>query len=167
MAIDKIEQMTLDTLPYATTPEEQVQLNLLKQLTLYPDSFRLAFFHMPADIRLHAKHSLISALQKDYEVQTLNIADFTQELITAIHNGTWIDLKHFEDAPVLICDDLQFIVGKDSTQKAFYASVLKPRLEKKRLLTVLFSEKGYTELSVIMRDDLRNLLKLGFHEDDI
>lgn len=167
MAIDKIEFMTLDTLPIATTPEEQVQLNMLKQLALHPDIFRLAFFHLRADLRLHAKHALISSLQKDYEVQNLNIADFTQELITAIHNGTWIsDLKHYEEAPVLICDDLQFIVGKDSTQEAFYASVLKPRLEKKRL-TVLFSEKGYTELSAIMRDDLRNLLKLGFHEDDI
>lgn len=167
MAIDRIEFMTLDTLPPASTPEEQVQLNMLKQLALHPDIFRLAFFYLRADIRLHAKHALISALKKDYEVQNLNIADFTQELITAIHNGTWIsDLKHYEEAPVLICDDLQFIVGKDSTQEAFYASVLKPRLEKKRL-TVLFSEKGYTELSAIMRDDLRNLLKLGFHEDDI
>ena len=167
MPIDKIECMTMETIPLANTPEEQVQLNMLKQLALYPDTFRLAFFHLPADLRLHAKYALIHALQKDYEVQTLNIADFTQELITAIHNGTWIsDLKHYEEAPVLICDDLQFIVGKDSTQEAFYASVLKPRLEKKSL-TVLFSEKGYTELSAIMRDDLRNLLKLGFHEYDI
>ena len=168
MAIDRVEFMTLDTLPPTSTPEEQVQLNVLKQLALHPDIFRLAFFHLPADIRPHAKHALISALKKDYEVQTLNIADFTQELITAIHKGTWIsDLKHYKAAPILICDDLQFIVGKDSTQEVFYASVLKPRLEKTRYLTVLFSEKGYTELSAIMRDDLRNLLKLGFHEDDI
>lgn len=166
MAIDRIEFMTLDTLPLDQPGEVQVQLNMLKQLALHPDIFRLVFFHLPADIRLHAKYALIAQLQKEYEVQILNIADFTQELITAIHNGTWIsDLKHYEEAPVLICDDLQFIVGKDSTQEAFYASVLKPRLERKRL-TVLFSEKGYTELSAIMRDDLRNLLKLGFHDPE-
>lgn len=166
MAIDCIEFMTLDTLPPATG-EVQVQLNMLKQLAQHPDIFRLVFFHLPADIRLHAKHALVSLLQKEYEVQSLNIADFTQELIAAIHKGTWIsDLKHYEEAQVLIVDDLQFITGKDATQEAFYSSVLKPRLEKKRL-TVLFSEKGYTELSAAMRDDLRNLIKLGFHEFDI
>lgn len=167
MAIDRIEFMTLDTLPLDQPGEVQVQLNMLKQLALHPDIFRLMFFHLPADVRLHAKHSLVDQLQKKYDVQLLNIADFTQELITAIHRGTWIsDLKHYENAPVLVVDDLQFIVGKDATQESFYASVLKPRLEKK-LLTVLFSEKGYTELSAVMRDDLRNLIKLGFHESDL
>lgn len=167
MAIDRIEFMTLDTLPLAQTSEVQVQLNMLKQLALHPDIFRLVFFHLPADVRLHAKHALVSYLQNEYEVQSLNIADFTQELIVAIHKGTWIsDLKHYENAPVLVVDDIQFIAGKDATQEAFLTSVLKPRLEKKRL-TVLFSEQGYTELSPILRDDLRNLLKLGFHEYDI
>lgn len=166
MAIDRIEFMTLDTLPLAQTGEVQVQLNMLKQLALHPDIFRLVFFHLPADIRLHAKHALVSHLQKECEVQSLNIADFTQELIAAIHKGTWIsDMKHYEDAQVLVVDDLQFITGKDATQEAFYSSVLKPRLEKKRL-TVLFSEKGYTELSAVMRDDLRNLIKLGFHDPE-
>ena len=167
MAIDRIEFMTLDTLPLDQPGEVQVQLNMLKQLALHPDIFRLMFFHLPADVRLHAKQALVAHLQKEYEVQSLNIADFTQELIAAIHRGTWIsDLKHYEEAQVLVVDDLQFITGKEATQEAFYASVLKPRLEKTRYLTVLFSEKGYTELSAIMRDDLRNLLKLGFHDPE-
>lgn len=166
MAIDRVEFMTLDTLPLDQPGEVQVQLNMLKQLALHPDIFRLMFFHLPADVRLHAKQALVAHLQKEYEVQSLNIADFTQELITAIHKGTWItDLKHYEKAPVLVVDDLQFITGKESTQEAFYSSVLKLRLEKKRL-TVLFSEQGYTELSPVLRDDLRNLLKLGFHDLD-
>lgn len=167
MAIDRIECMTLDTLPLNQPGEVQVQLNMLKHLALHPDIFRLVFFHLPADIRLHAKHALVEHLQKEYEVQSLNIADFTQELIAAIRKGAWIsDLKHYEEAPVLVVDDLQFITGKESTQEAFYAGVLKPRLEKK-LLTVLFSEQGYTELSPVLRDDLRNLLKLGFHDLDL
>ncbi len=168
MAIDRIEFMTLDTIPTATTPEVQVQLNMLKQLALQPDIYRLVFFHLPADIRLHAKHALVSLLQQKYEVQSLNIDDFTQTLITAISKGTWTsDRKHYEEVQVLIVDDLQFITGKEETQKEFYASILKPRLEKKRL-TVLFSEKDYTEFSTVMRmrDDLRNLIKLGLHDPE-
>lgn len=168
MAIDRVEFMTLDTLPTATTPEEQAQLNVLKQLAQHPDMFRLVFFHLPADIRLHAKYALISALQKEYDVQSLNVADFTQELIAAIHKGTWrSDLKHYEDARVLIVDDLQFMTDKDATQEAFYASVLKPRLEAGNKLTVIFSEYSYEVFSVTLRDDLRNLLRLGFHEEDV
>lgn len=167
--IDRVEGMTIANLPQTAKPEEQVQFNMLKQLALHPNVFRLVFVGpLPANLRLHAKYALINKWKNEYDIQSINIAEFMQELIDAIHQGTWIsDLKHYEAAPILICDDLQFIVGKDSTQEAFYASVLKPRLEKTRYLTVLFSEKGYTELSAIMRDDLRNLLKLGFHEDDI
>lgn len=166
MAIDRVEFMTFDTLPLITTPELLVQLNLLKQVAFHPEKFRLVFFHLPSDARLHAKYAVMSQLQKNYEVQNLNIADFTQELITGIHMGNWIsDLKHYENSQILIVDDFQLMTGKESTQEAFYACVLKPRLEKK-VLTVLFSEKGYTELSLIMRDDLRNLLKLGFHDTE-
>lgn len=86
--IDRIEDMTIYNLPPTDNFEQQVQLNMLKQLALHPDNFRLVFFHLPADIRLHAKHALVSHLQKEYEIQCLNIADFTQELIAAIHNRT-------------------------------------------------------------------------------
>ncbi len=161
--IDRIEFMTLDTLPTTTTPDVQVQLNMLKQLALHPDDYRLTFFHLPADLRLHAKYALINQWKNNFDIQSINTTDFTHELITAIQKGTWTsDLKHFEEPNILVVDDLQFLTGKDSTQEAFYAAVLKPRLEKERL-TVLFSEQGYTELSLVLRDDLRNLLKLGFH----
>ena len=165
MAIDRIEFFTLDTLS-ATAPEEQVQLNVLKQVARYPDAFRLVFFHLPADVRLHAKHALINHWKNEYEIQSINIADFTRQLIEAIHKGTWLsDMNRYQESEILLVDDWQLITGKDSTQESFYVSVLKPRLEKK-VLTVIFSEKGYTELSPVLRDDLRNLLRLGFHEED-
>jgi len=166
MAIDHIEFMFLDTLSAAENPEADAQLRVLKQLAFHPEAFRLAFFHLEADIRLHAKYALINKWQNEYDVQSANIADFTNELIATIHNSAWIsDLKYYEEREILIIDDLQLITGKESTQEAFFASVLKPRLEKKRL-TVLFSEQGYTELSTVMRDDLRNLLRLGFHNPE-
>lgn len=167
MTIDRVEFMTLDTLPPVTAPEEQVQLNMLKQLALHPDIFRLVFFGpLPADIRLHAKYALINKWHNEHDVQSINISDFTQELTDAIHRGAGIsDLKLHQDPEILLIDDFQLITGKDSTQEAFYTSILKPRIEAMKL-TILFSEYSYEMLSVALRDDLRNFLRLGFHELD-
>lgn len=170
MAIDKIEFMTLDTLPTATTPEEQVQLNMLKQLALHPDIFRLVFFGpLAADLRLHAKYALVNKWQNKFDIQGINFTDFAEELIAAIRNGngSWIsNLKQYVEPDILILDDLHLAISKESTQEALFNAVLKPRLEAKKL-TVLFSEYSYDMLSATLRDDLRNLLRLGFHEDDI
>ena len=165
--IDRVEGMTIANLPQTSKPEEQVQFNMLKQLALRPDVFRLVFVGpLPSNLRLHAKYALINKWNNEYDIQSINIAEFMQELIDAIHRGTWLnDLKHFEEPDILLVDDLQFVTGKDSTQETFYASVLKPRLEAKKL-TILFSEYSYDMLSVTLRDDLRNLLKLGFHDMD-
>ncbi len=166
--IDRVEDMTISNLPPTSKPEDWVQLNMLKQLALHPDIFRLVFVGpLPADIRLHAKYALINKWQNQHDILSINITEFTQELIEAIHKGIWIsELKHYEEPDILLVDDLQFITGKDSTQEAFYASVLKPRLEAGNKLTILFSEYSYDILSVTLRDDLRNLLKLGFHDTD-
>ena len=167
MAIDRTELMTLDNLPPAPTPEVQVQFNMLKQLALQPvGTFRLAFFPLPADLRLHAKSSLLNMWQNEHEVQSISILEFTQELLDAIYKGTWIShMKHYTDPEILIIDDLQYLSGKESTQESLFLSVLKPRLEKRRV-TILFSEYGYAELSPAMRDDLRNLLRLSFHNPE-
>ncbi len=158
---DRVEEMFIENLPSPINPEEYAQLSILKQLARMPDTFRICFFHLQADKRIHAKHGLLNLWQGEYDVLSVNMADFVRELIQAIHNGTWLaDLDRYQEPQILLVDDWQLITGKDSTQESFYASVLKPRLEKK-LLTVIFSEQGYTELSPVLRDDLRNLLKLG------
>ena len=59
--IDRVEDMTISNLPPTSKPEDWVQLNMLKQLALHPDIFRLVFVGpLPADIRLHAKYALIN-----------------------------------------------------------------------------------------------------------
>lgn len=165
--IDRVEDMTIANLPPTSKTEDQVQFNMLKQLALHPDVFRLVFLGpLPADLRLHAKYALVNKWQNQHDILSINITEFTQELIEAIHKGIWIsELKHYEEPDILLVDDLQFITGKDSTQEAFFVSVLKPRLEAKKL-TVLFSEYSYDMLSITLRDDLRNLLKLGFHDPE-
>lgn len=162
--IDKVEKMTIENLPSPSTPEEYAQFSILKQLACMPDTFRICFFHLQADKRLHVKHALINLWQGKYNVLNLNIVDFVRELIDAIHKGTWLsDMDRYQKPEILLVDDWQLITAKDSTMEIFYSTVLKPRLENK-LLTVIFSEQGYTELSPVLRDDLRNLLKLGFHD---
>lgn len=163
---DRVEEMFIDNLPSPNNQKEYAQFGILRQLARTPGSFRIAFFHLEADKRLYAKHALINLWQSEYDVQSVNMSDFIRELIQAIHNGKWLeDMDRYQEPEILLVDDWQLITGKESTQESFYISVLKPRLEKK-LLTVIFSEQGYTELSPALRDDLRNLLKLGFHDLD-
>lgn len=163
---DRVEEMFIENLPAPINPEEDAQLSILKQLARMPDTFRICFFHLHADKRLHAKHGLLNLWQGEYDVLSVNMADFIRELIQAIHNGTWLsDMDRYMEPEILVVDDWQLIAAKDSTMEVFYSAVLKPRLEKK-VLTVIFSEQGYTELSPVLRDDLRNLLKLGFHDFD-
>lgn len=168
--LDRIECMFLSNLPPAPTSEVQVQVNILHQVALHPAAFRLVGFYMPADYRLHAKHALLNRFYDDASigsVESINAVDFTAELIEAIHAGTWLTaMNHYAEPDVLVVDDLQLICGKESTQESFYASVLKPRLERKKL-TILFSQYPYKELAICMRDDLRDLIQLGCHEDDI
>lgn len=162
---DRIEDMTITNLPTGTTADMERQLNILRALARNPDfQYRLLFFHLPADIRLHAKYALINLWKETHAIQDLNVADFTHVLIDAIQKNeyTVTKFKQFEEADILLVDDLQFAVGKESLQEFLYFSVLKKRIQQKRL-TVVFSEYGYTNLIPALRDDLRNLLKLGLH----
>lgn len=168
--LDRIECMFLSNLPPAPTPKVQMQVDILHQVALHPAAFRLVGFYMPADFRLHAKYALLNRFYDDSSigsVESINAVDFTAELLDAIHAGNWLTaMKHYIEPDILVVDDLELICSKESTQESFYVSVLKPRLEAKKL-TIMFSEYPYEELAICMRDDLRNLLRLGFHEDDI
>ena len=158
---DRIEDMTIENI-CPTTPEDQVQINMLKQLAFHHDLFRLVFFGpLCADLRLHAKYALINKWKDKYDIQSINFTDFAEEVLFAIHNGTWIaDLQHFVEPEVLLLDDLHLAVSKECTQEMLFALVIKPRLEAKKI-TILFSEYSYDMLAVTLRDDLRNLLRLG------
>ena len=168
--LDRIECMFLSNLPPAPTPEVQMQVNILRQVALHPAAFRLVGFYMPADFRLHAKHALLNRFYDDSSigsVESISAVDFAAELLDAIHAGNWLTaMKHYIESDILIVDDLEVICSKESTQESFYVSVLKPRLERKKL-TILFSQYPYKDLAICMRDDLRDLIRLGFHEDDI
>ena len=168
--LDRVEYMFLSTLPPAPTPEAQSQVNMLHQVAMYPDAFRLCCFYFPADYRLFAKHALLNKYYDDARVgsvESIIISDYIAELLDAIHAGNWLTaMKHYIEPDILVVDDWELICSKESTQESFYVSVLKPRLEAKKL-TILFSQYPYKDLAICIRDDLRDLIQLGFHEDDI
>ena len=114
--IDKVEKMTIENLPSPSSPEEHALLSILKQLACMPDSFRICFFHLKADKRLHGKHALLNLWHGKYDVLCVNMADFIRELIQAIHKGTWLaDMDRYQKPEILLVDDWQLITGKDST----------------------------------------------------
>jgi len=160
--------MFLSTLPPAPTPEAHTQINMLHQVAMRPDSFRLCCFYFPADYRLFAKHALLNKYNDDARigsVESINMSDFVAELLGAIREGNWLtSMNHYSIPDILVMDDFQLISGKQSTEECFYLYVLKRRLEEKKL-TILFSEESYEALGVTFRDDLRNLLHLGFHDE--
>lgn len=166
--LDRVECMFLSTLPPAPTPEVQTQVNMLHQVARHPDAFRLCNFYFPADYRLFAKHALLNKYYDDAKVgsiESINMSDFVTELLEAIREGNWVTaMNHYSIPDILVIDDVQLISGKQSTEECFYLHVLKRRLEEKKL-TILFSEESYEALSVTLRDDLRNLLRLGFHDE--
>lgn len=166
--IDRTECMFLSTLPPAPTPEAQSQTNVLCQVAMHPDAFRLCCFYFPADYRLFCKHALLNKYYDDTTVgsiESINMSDFVTELLEAIREGNWLTaMNHYSIPDILVIDDMQLISGKQSTEECFYIYVLKRRLEEKKL-TILFSEESYEALSVTLRDDFRNLLRLGSHDE--
>ena len=57
----------------------------------------------------------------DYDILLVDGETFTNEIITAIQNGTTAQLHDkYRAADVLLVDDIQFIAGKVSTQEEFF-----------------------------------------------
>lgn len=163
LIIDKTELMTLDTIP--VTPQNESQIAFARHLASYPEDYRCVFLHLPADQRFHLMHAISNQWGKENRsFAVINVTGFTDELIAAIRHGEDCSYaSYYVDPDILIVDDLQLFAGKETTQEAFYAYVLKPRIESGRL-TVLLSEYSHKDLSGLLRDDLHNFLRIGLLE---
>ena len=70
---------------------------------------------------LHAIRTEILHNHPDYDILLVDGETFTNEIITAIQNGTTAQLHDkYRAADVLLVDDIQFIAGKVSTQEEFF-----------------------------------------------
>ena len=77
--------------------------------------------------KTHLMHSIAHfILQKDSSMRVRYVTSeaFTNELIEALRNGSNNSMKNFREkyrnVDVLLIDDVQFIIGKESTQEEFF-----------------------------------------------
>jgi len=162
MPTDRTELMTLDTFP--VNDRNRPQYNLCRELLLSPKSFRLVYFQLPADERLHLKYSILNYLQDKEDLLSVTASEFVDDLISGIMGGTFAEAQEpYLQHDILLVDDLEHLSLKQSTQDELYI-IIKKRLENRKL-TILLSEFGLETLRITVQDDLIHLLKLGIHEE--
>ena len=104
--------------------------------------------------KTHLMHSIghyILEHDKDSKVLYVTSEEFTNELIETIRNGNNTAMSKFRDKyrniDVLLLDDIQFIIGKESTQEEFFHTFNTLHGAKKQI--VLTSDKPPKDLEVL------------------
>lgn len=116
------------------------------------------------------KTHLLSAIQfeiqrnhPDYNIVYVDGEKFTNEIITAIHDGTTAEFHNkYRAADVLLVDDIQFIGGKESTQEEFFHTFNTLYNSGKQI--VLASDRAPKEIKSL-EDRLRTRFEMGLIAD--
>lgn len=91
---------------------------------------------------------------------------FTNELIESIRNGNTTAMTRFREkyrnVDVLLIDDIQFIIGKESTQEEFFHTFETLYGQKKQI--IISSDKPPKDLD-ILEDRIRSRLEMGLIAD--
>ena len=119
--------------------------------------------------KTHLMHSIAHfVLQKNPSAKVLYVTSetFTNELIDSIRNGNNSTMSKFRekyrDIDVLLIDDIQFIIGKDSTQEEFFHTFNALHGAKKQI--VISSDKPPKDME-ILEDRLRSRFEWGLIVD--
>lgn len=111
--------------------------------------------------KTHLMHSIAHfILQKNPETRVLYVTSeiFTNELIESIRSGNNADMtmtkfrEKYRNIDVLMIDDIQFIVGKESTQEEFFHTFNALHGAKKQI--IISSDKPPKDME-ILEDRLR------------
>ena len=101
-----------------------------------------------------------------YRVLYVTSEDFTNELIDSIRNGNNSAMSKFRDKyrniDVLLIDDIQFIIGKESTQEEFFHTFEALYGQKKQI--IISSDKPPKDLD-ILEERIRSRLEMGLIAD--
>lgn len=119
--------------------------------------------------KTHLMHSIAHfVLQKNPGAKVLYVTSetFTNELIDSIRNGNNSTMSKFRekyrDIDVLLIDDIQFIIGKESTQEEFFHTFNALHGAKKQI--VISSDKPPKDME-ILEDRLRSRFEWGLIVD--
>ncbi|MDD7268137.1 MAG: chromosomal replication initiator protein DnaA [Lachnospiraceae bacterium] len=119
--------------------------------------------------KTHLMHSIAHALlDQDPSAKVLYITSevFTNELIDSIRNGNSMALPNFRDKyrniDVLLIDDIQFIIGKESTQEEFFHTFNSLHQRKKKI--IISSDKPPRDIATL-ESRLRSRFEWGMIAD--
>ncbi len=119
--------------------------------------------------KTHLMHSIAHfVLRENPKAKVLYVTseDFTNELIDAIRNGNNSAMSNFRDKyrriDVLLIDDIQFIMGKESTQEEFFHTFEALYSQKKQI--IVSSDKPPKDLD-ILEERIRSRLEMGLIAD--
>ncbi len=119
--------------------------------------------------KTHLMHSIAHfVLQKNPNAKVLYVTSeyFTNELIESIRNGNNSTMSKFREKyrniDVLLIDDIQFIIGKESTQEEFFHTFNTLHGAKKQI--VISSDKPPKDME-ILEDRLRSRFEWGLIVD--
>ncbi len=119
--------------------------------------------------KTHLMHSIAHfILEKDSSKKVLYATseEFTNELIEAIRNGSSSVMAQFREKyrniDVLLIDDIQFIIGKESTQEEFFHTFNTLHNAKKQI--IISSDKPPKDMD-ILEDRIRSRFEWGLIAD--
>ena len=119
--------------------------------------------------KTHLMHAIAHFIQTEHpELKVLYVTSetFTNELIESIRNGNNSAITKFRDTyrniDVLLIDDIQFIIGKESTQEEFFHTFNELHIAKKQI--IISSDRPPREIETL-EDRLRSRFDQGLTAD--
>lgn len=119
--------------------------------------------------KTHLMHSIAHYIQEhnpSLRVLYVTSETFTNEVIDSIRNGNSSSMTKFRDKyrniDVLLVDDVQFIIGKESTQEEFFHTFNELHLAKKQI--ILSSDRPPKEMETL-EERIRSRFECGLLAD--
>lgn len=116
--------------------------------------------------KTHLMHSIAHYIQEtipDMKVLYVSSETFTNEVIEGIRNGTMPKLREkYRSTDVLLVDDVQFIIGKESTQEEFFHTFNELHVAKKQI--IISSDRPPKEM-VTLEERIRSRFEWGLTAD--
>lgn len=119
--------------------------------------------------KTHLMHSIAHFIQSnnpDVKILYVSSETFTNELIEAIRNGNNTAMTKFREKyrniDVLLIDDIQFIIGKESTQEEFFHTFNELHIAKKQI--IISSDRPPKEMETL-EERIRSRFEWGLQAD--